>query len=92
MRVEHDGVYGAVASKGGAPQHPARHLGFPDHFRSFNFRMKGAKGDDTARLRSPARSTRRGGSGAAAVPPDYAEDQTKTDREIPVFRVGTCEI
>ena len=23
MRVEHDGVYAAVASKGGAPEHPA---------------------------------------------------------------------
>src|ERR1700760_4664172 len=31
MRVEHDGVYAAVASKGGAPEHPAWYRNFVEH-------------------------------------------------------------
>ena len=31
MRVEHDGVYAAVASKGGAPEHPAWYRNLVEH-------------------------------------------------------------
>ena len=31
MRVEHDGVYAAVASKGGAPEHPTWYHNFVEH-------------------------------------------------------------
>jgi deazaflavin-dependent oxidoreductase (nitroreductase family) len=83
MRVEHDGVYAAVASKGGAPKHPAWYRNLVEH-PSVEVQDGGTKGDYTARvLRGEERElwwTR-----AVEVWPDYAEYQTKTDREIPVF-------
>jgi F420H(2)-dependent quinone reductase len=48
MRVEHDGVYAAVASKGGAPQHPAWYRNFVEH-PLVELQDEGAKGDYTAR-------------------------------------------
>jgi F420H(2)-dependent quinone reductase len=83
MRVEHGGVYAAVASKGGAPDHPAWYRNLVEHPR-VELQDGAAKGDYTAReLSGEERDVwwRR----AVEVWPDYADYQTKTDREIPVF-------
>ena len=83
MRVEHDGVYAAVASKGGAPQHPGWYTSLRDEphvelqdgtvTRDYIAREVSGEERDIWWKRS-----------VAAYPP-YAEYQTKTDRLIPVF-------
>ena len=85
MRVEHDGEYALVASKGGAPTNPVwvlqpqgrsdgrRHPGRPRTLR--RRRPRGVR---------PGASPTGGQRAVAAFPP-YAEYQTKTDRQIPVF-------
>ncbi len=83
MRVEHDGAYAAVASKGGAPQHPAWYRNLVEH-PLVELQDGAAKGDYTAREASGDERTvwwQR----AIEVWPDYAQYQTKTDRQIPVF-------
>lgn len=83
MRVEHDGVYAAVASKGGAPEHPAWYANL--------------QADPTITLQDGTESwtaVAREIDGAEreewwarcveAYPP-YAEYQEKTDRLIPVL-------
>ena len=83
MRVEHDGRYAAVASKGGAPEHPAWYRNLVE-YPLVEVQDATQKGDFTAReLSGDEREQwwRR----AVEVWPDYAEYQTKTDREIPVF-------
>jgi F420H(2)-dependent quinone reductase len=83
MRVEHDGRYAAVASKGGAPEHPAWYRNIVDH-PLVEVQDGPDKGDYAARVVSGderAEWWKR----AVAVWPDYDEYQTKTDREIPVF-------
>jgi deazaflavin-dependent oxidoreductase (nitroreductase family) len=83
MRVEHDGVYAAVASKGGAPEHPSWYRNFVEH-PHVELQDGGNKGDYNAReLSGDERAT--WWDRAVEVWPDYAEYQTKTDREIPVF-------
>jgi deazaflavin-dependent oxidoreductase (nitroreductase family) len=83
MRVEHDGVYLAVASKGGAPDNPAWYRNLVEH-PHVEVQDGPHKGDYTARLVSgDERAT--WWDRAVAVWPDYAEYQTKTDREIPLF-------
>lgn len=83
MRVEHDGVYAAVASKGGAPEHPAwfhnitanPDVTVQDGTETFGARARLITGDERAQWWPRC---------VEAYPP-YAEYQTKTDREIPVF-------
>jgi F420H(2)-dependent quinone reductase len=83
MRVEHDGKYAAVASKGGAPEDPAWYRNLVDH-PLVEVQDGPAKGDFTAReLEGDERA--QWWDRAVAVWPDYAEYQTKTDRQIPVF-------
>ncbi|MEO6858392.1 MAG: nitroreductase family deazaflavin-dependent oxidoreductase [Solirubrobacteraceae bacterium] len=83
MRVEHDGSYAAVASKGGAPKHPAWYRNLVDH-PQVEVQDEQAKGDYTAReLDGDEREV--WWDRAVAVWPDYAGYQTKTDRQIPVF-------
>jgi deazaflavin-dependent oxidoreductase (nitroreductase family) len=83
MRVEHDGVYAAVASKGGAPKHPVWYRNLVEH-PHVELQDGTAKGDYTARQASgDERAT--WWERAVEVWPDYAEYQKKTDREIPVF-------
>lgn len=85
MRVEHDGVYAAVASKGGAPEHPAWYgnitanpeVEVQDGDRHF---------DGVAREISGAERAEWWERAVAAFPP-YAEYQTKTDRQIPVLLI-----
>jgi F420H(2)-dependent quinone reductase len=83
MRVEHDGKYVAVASKGGAPEHPAWYRNLVDH-PLVEVQDGPAKGDYTARQLS---GDERGQwwERAVAVWPDYDSYQENTDREIPVF-------
>lgn len=83
MRVEHEGRYAAVASKGGAPEHPAWYRNLREH-PLVEVQDGPHRGDYTAReLSGPEREDWWGR--AVAVWPDYAEYQKKTDRQIPVF-------
>ncbi|MGI9184804.1 MAG: nitroreductase family deazaflavin-dependent oxidoreductase [Solirubrobacteraceae bacterium] len=83
MRVEHDGRYAAVASKGGAPAHPDWYgnlLGHP----LVEVQDEAAKGDYRARVLD-GEEREEWWRRAVEVWPDYADYQTRTDREIPVF-------
>jgi F420H(2)-dependent quinone reductase len=84
MRVEHDGEYALVASKGGAPTHPVWYYNLvanPDAItiqdgpEPFEARVRQVTGDERRVWWDRA---------VAAYPP-YADYQKKTDREIPVF-------
>lgn len=83
MRVEHDGSYAAVASKGGAPEHPLWYYNLranpdvvvQDGTKTFEMTAREISGDERAAWWERA---------VAAFPP-YAEYQEKTDRQIPVF-------
>jgi deazaflavin-dependent oxidoreductase (nitroreductase family) len=83
MRVEHDGVYAAVASKGGAPQHPSWYRNLVAH-PLVELQDETSKGDYTVRQASGEERELWWGR-AVEVWPDYAEYQTKTDRQIPVL-------
>jgi deazaflavin-dependent oxidoreductase (nitroreductase family) len=83
MRVEHDGEYAAVASKGGAPEHPAWYRNLVDH-PLVEVQDGPAKGDYTARQLSGDERAQ-WWERAVAVWPDYDSYQENTDREIPVF-------
>ena len=83
MRVEHDGRYALVASKGGAPEHPRwyrnlvanPHVELQDGTETKEYDAREVTGDERAQWweRSVAADT------------PYAEYQEKTDRLIPVF-------
>jgi deazaflavin-dependent oxidoreductase (nitroreductase family) len=83
MRVEHDGAYAAIGSKGGAPQNPV----WVYNLRA-NPQVVVQDGPDTFELTArEVTGTERDAwwvRSVAAYPP-YAEYQTKTDRLIPVF-------
>ncbi|ATA27196.1 hypothetical protein MLM_0067 [Mycobacterium lepraemurium] len=83
MRVEHDGRYAVVVSKGGAPEHPAWYFNLKAHPE-----VTLQDGDKvvTLRARELAGAEREQWWRLAveAYPP-YAEYQTKTARQIPVF-------
>jgi deazaflavin-dependent oxidoreductase (nitroreductase family) len=83
MRVERDGLYLAVASKGGAPEQPEWYHNFLGHpevelqdgpvRRTYSARvLTGAERADWWEY-------------AVATWPTYGEYQTRTDREIPLF-------
>ena len=83
MRVEHDGSWAAVASKGGAPDHPQWYYNLQaqpditvqDGTETTEVRAREIDGDERAQWWERC---------VAAFPP-YAEYQQKTDRKIPVF-------
>jgi deazaflavin-dependent oxidoreductase (nitroreductase family) len=83
MRVEHDGSYAAVGSKGGAPEDPlwVRNLRANPHVE---VQDGAAKRDMVAREVTGAERNAWWERSVAAYPP-YAEYQQKTDRLIPVF-------
>ena len=89
MRVEHDGRYAVVASKGGSPEHPVwyhnllanPHVELQDGTVTREFDARELTGDE--RREWWERSV-------AAFPP-YAEYQKKTERLIPVFVLGPRE-
>ena len=84
MRVESGGEYALVASKGGAPDHPVWYhnlvadpaaVTIQDGPEPFDVVTREVAGDERRAWWERA---------VAAFPP-YGEDQTKTEREIPVF-------
>jgi F420H(2)-dependent quinone reductase len=83
MRVEHDGVYAVVASRGGAPQHPQWYwnlvanplVELQDETEKHDYRAREVFGDEKAIWWERS---------VAAYPP-YADYQAKTERQIPVF-------
>lgn len=83
MRVEHGGAYAVVASKGGAPEHPVwywnlvrhPHVELQDGPDKRDYDARVVEGDERAVWWERA----------VEVWPAYAEYQTKTDRQIPVF-------
>ncbi|MBF6195595.1 nitroreductase family deazaflavin-dependent oxidoreductase [Nocardia implantans] len=83
MRVEHDGEYAVVASLGGAPKHPVwyhnikaePHVELRDGPVVKDYTAREVFGEEKARWWERA----------VEVWPDYANYQTKTDRQIPVF-------
>lgn len=83
MRVEHDGVYAAVASKGGAPEHPDWFHNFVAH-PEVDLQDGADKATYVARVAEGAERAEWWERAVAAFPP-YAGYQVKTDREIPVF-------
>lgn len=83
MRVEHDGRYAVVASKGGAPDEPkwAANMRRESHVE---LQDGDVKRDYTAReLTGDERSE--WWARASAVWPDYDSYQLKTDRQIAIF-------
>jgi F420H(2)-dependent quinone reductase len=83
MRVEHDGKYAMVASKGGAPEHPQWYYNLRAN-PLVELQDGPARQDMTAReLSGPEREA--WWDRAVAVYPSYADYQQKTTREIPVF-------
>jgi F420H(2)-dependent quinone reductase len=84
MRVEHDGEYALVASKGGTPQNPEWYhnlVAHPDEVtvqdgpEPFRVRVREVTGGEKKEWWERA---------AAAYPP-YTEYQQNTTRQIPVF-------
>ena len=84
MRVEHDGEYVLIASKGGAPSHPVWYYNLKadpkavviqDGPEPFAAEVRELDGEERARWWERA---------VAAYPP-YAEYQDRTARKIPVF-------
>ncbi|WP_424807162.1 nitroreductase family deazaflavin-dependent oxidoreductase [Rhodococcus sp. 27YEA15] len=83
MRVEHNGSYAAVASLGGAPKNPVWYynvvanpeVSLRDATQVFDLVAREVTGDEKALWWERA----------VAAYPDYADYQSKTDREIPVF-------
>lgn len=83
MRVEHDGEYLAVASKGGAPDHPAWYRNFLTS--PFVEVRDGAQQYDCAVRELEGAERDVWWERAVAVWPDYAEYQRNTDRLIPLL-------
>ena len=89
MRVEHEGCYAAVASKGGAPEHPVWYYNMlaeplvevQDGPRRQDMRARLVTGEERQQWWDRA----------VAVFPDYADYQRRTEREIPVFVLEPVE-
>jgi deazaflavin-dependent oxidoreductase (nitroreductase family) len=89
MRVEHDGCYGVVASKGGAPDEPRwaenmrrhPHVELQDGAVKRDYLARELSGDERAEWWGYS----------TAVWPDYDRYQTKTDRLIAVFVLEPVE-
>jgi F420H(2)-dependent quinone reductase len=83
MRVEHDGQYAIVASLGGAPKNPVWYHNVKAHPQvelqdgevTKDYEAREVFGDEKAAWWERA----------VDAWPDYANYQTKTDRQIPVF-------
>lgn len=84
MRVEHDGEYALVASKGGAPAHPVWYYNLKDNNGPIEIQDGPAPAEFDVREVSGDERSAWWERAVAAYPP-YAEYQDKTDRLIPVF-------
>jgi deazaflavin-dependent oxidoreductase (nitroreductase family) len=89
MRVEKDGRYAVVASKGGAPEHPTWYYNIVAH-PLVELQDGAVKRDMIAREVSGPERAEWWERAVAAYPP-YAEYQTKTQRLIPVFILEPAE-
>ena len=83
MRVEHDGEYAVVASLGGAPKHPVWYFNIKKNPRVELQDGTVTKEYDSRELLGDEKAV--WWKRAVEAWPDYAEYQTKTDRQIPVF-------
>lgn len=83
MRVEHEGAYAAVASLGGAPKHPVWYYNVVAH-PTVELQDGPQKHEYVAREVTGEEKALWWERCVAAYP-DYADYQTKTDRQIPVF-------
>jgi F420H(2)-dependent quinone reductase len=83
MRVEHAGSYAAVASLGGSPKNPVWYYNVVGH-PHVELQDGPVRQDMTAREVSGAEKAVWWERAVQAYP-DYADYQTKTDRQIPVF-------
>jgi deazaflavin-dependent oxidoreductase (nitroreductase family) len=83
MRVEHDGSYAAIGSKGGAPENPVWVYNLRKH-PEVVLQDGGQTWDMTAREVTGEERAQWWEWAVAAYPP-YADYQRKTDRLIPVF-------
>ncbi len=83
MRVERDGAYLAVASKGGAPDNPEWYANFLAH-PEVELQDKTEKNDYSVRLLD-GEERADWWDHAVTTWPTYASYQEKTDREIPLF-------
>jgi deazaflavin-dependent oxidoreductase (nitroreductase family) len=89
MRVEHDGVYAVVASRGGAPTHPTWYHNLVAN-PAVELQDGAARGDYLAReVHGDERALWWGR--ATAAWPDYDGYQRKTGRVIPVFVLEPAE-
>ncbi len=84
MRVEHDGAYLAVGSKGGAPKNPVWVGNLRAHPEAEVWDGP-VRGDYTVREIEPGPERDAWWERAVAAYPDYADYQTKTERLIPLF-------
>lgn len=83
IRVEHNGSYAAVASKGGAPEHPSWYYNFlaepevdlQDGPEPHTYIARVVEGEERQQWWDRA----------AEIFPQYNEYRANTDREIPVF-------
>jgi F420H(2)-dependent quinone reductase len=83
MRVEHDGTYALVASKGGAPEHPSWYHNLVEN-PMIELQDGPVRRTYTVRIAEGPERTQ-WWERAVAVWPAYAGYQEKTEREIPVF-------
>ena len=89
MRVEHEGAYAVVASQGGAPENPVwynnltaqPHVELQDGPIKHDYLAREVTGDEKALWWQRC----------VDAFPDYADYQTKTDRQIPVFVLGVLK-
>jgi deazaflavin-dependent oxidoreductase (nitroreductase family) len=89
MRVEHEGTYAAVASLGGAPEHPLWYFNIVanpqvelrDATQTWDMKAREIHGEEKAAWWERCLATY----------PDYADHQKKTEREIPVFLLEPVE-
>lgn len=83
MRVEHDGSYAVVASKGGAPEHPTWYFNIKAHPEIAL--QDGTEVKDYVAREVDGAERAEWWERAVAAFPNYAEYQEKTDRLIPLF-------
>ena len=89
MRVEHDGVYAAVASQGGAPTHPVWYRNISAHPR-IELQDGPVKKTMLAREVTGQEKEIWWERAVAAFPP-YADYQRRTDRQIPLLLLEPVE-
>jgi deazaflavin-dependent oxidoreductase (nitroreductase family) len=91
MRVEHDGEYALVASKGGAPENPVWYYNLVADPTSVAIQDGASPVKVIVREVTGAEKAAWWERAVAAYPP-YAEYQANTDRQIPVFVATPVEV